>query len=103
MTIENFGGLVGTSSNAFHQNHVVHFRLFRLIFSQHTTIMASDNNDNQPASTFEEASVNVQVDNHDTRSRFVDPEGLVEESRRSRLNQEDVNEDSIEDACTRTL
>jgi hypothetical protein len=61
--------------------------------SQRTTIMASDNNDNQPTSTFEEAFADVQVDNHDTRSRFVDPEGLEEELRCLCLNQEDVNKD----------
>jgi hypothetical protein len=70
--------------------------------------MASDNNDNQPTSTFEETFADVQVDNHDTRSRFVDPESLEEESRRLHLNQEDVNDDfnqgcMYEDTATQNL
>jgi hypothetical protein len=77
--------------------------------------MASDNNNNnnnnnQPTHTFEDAfDIKVDASTHNARSRFVDPpEGLEEESRRLRLNQDDVNEDfnqgqMYEDTATQNL
>jgi hypothetical protein len=51
--------------------------------------------DNQPSTfeTFEDAFAKVATNNRDAGSRIVDPEGLEEESRRLRLNQDDVNDD----------
>ena len=65
---------------------------------------------NQPTTTFEDAFDNIEVDasTHNARSRVEDPEGLEEESRRLRLNQDEVNQDfnegqMYEDTATQNL